>query len=74
MIEVRELIRRIGAANLGWGAPRIHGESGKLGIKASETYGGQVRVGAWPPAGTLRVVSARNIAVSKPPPKIRAPY
>jgi hypothetical protein len=35
--EVRELIRRISAANPGWGAPRIHGELGKLGIKVSET-------------------------------------
>src|SRR5208283_4602699 len=35
--EVRELIRRISAANPGWGAPRIHGELGKLGITVSET-------------------------------------
>jgi len=35
--EVRELIRRISAANPGWGAPRIHGELGKLGINVSET-------------------------------------
>ena len=34
--EVRELIRRISAANPRWGAPRIHGELGKLGIKVSE--------------------------------------
>jgi hypothetical protein len=34
---VRELIRRISAANPGWGAPRIHGELGKLGINVSET-------------------------------------
>src|ERR1035438_2176998 len=30
--ELRELIRRMNAANPGWGAPRIHGELGKLGI------------------------------------------
>jgi len=35
--EVRELIRRISVANPGWGAPRIHGELGKLGINVSET-------------------------------------
>jgi putative transposase len=35
--EVRDLIRRISAANPGWGAPRIHGELGKLGINVSET-------------------------------------
>jgi hypothetical protein len=35
--EVRELIRRISAAHPGWGAPRIHGELGKLGINVSET-------------------------------------
>jgi len=35
--EVRELIRRISAANPGWGARRIHGELGKLGINVSET-------------------------------------
>ena len=36
-MEVRELIRRMSAANPRWGAPRIHGELGKLGIKVSET-------------------------------------
>src|SRR5215472_15372817 len=35
--ELRELIRRMSAANPGWGAPRIHGELGKLGIQVSET-------------------------------------
>src|SRR5271169_1455989 len=36
-VDVRELIRRMSAANPRWGAPRIHGELGKLGIKVSET-------------------------------------
>src|SRR5271166_2836987 len=36
-VEVRGLIRRINAANPRWGAPRIHRELGKLGIKVSET-------------------------------------
>jgi putative transposase len=36
-MDVRELIRRMSAANPRWGALRIHGELGRLGIKASET-------------------------------------
>ena len=35
--ELRELIRRMSVANPGWGAPRIHGELGKLGNQVSET-------------------------------------
>ena len=35
--EVRALIRRMSVANPGWGAPRIHGELGKVGITISET-------------------------------------
>ena len=35
--DVRELIRRMSAANPRWGAPRIHGELGKLGIQVSES-------------------------------------
>ena len=35
--ELQEMIRRMSAANPGWGAPRIHGELGKLGIQVSET-------------------------------------
>ena len=34
--EVRELIARMSAANPSWGAPRIHGELGKLGIVVSQ--------------------------------------
>jgi hypothetical protein len=33
---LRKLIRQIQAANVGWGAPRIHGELLKLGIDISE--------------------------------------
>ena len=34
--EVRDLILRMGAENLTWGAPRIHGELLKLGFDVSE--------------------------------------
>ena len=34
--EVRALIKRMAAANLFWGAPRIHGELLKLGMEISE--------------------------------------
>jgi transposase InsO family protein len=34
--EVRDLIEHMAAANLGWGAPRVHGELLKLGIVISE--------------------------------------
>lgn len=34
--EVRALIRKMAKANMGWGAPRIHGELFKLGFEISE--------------------------------------
>jgi len=34
--EIRDLIRRMATENLGWGAPRVHGELLKLGIHISE--------------------------------------
>src|ERR1700704_7134093 len=40
--EIRDLIRRMSRANPLWGAPRIHGELLKLGIKVS-----QATVGRW---------------------------
>ena len=42
--EIRALIRRMNRANPLWGAPRIHGELLKLGIKIS-----QATVGRWMP-------------------------
>ena len=42
--EIRDLIRRMSSANPLWGAPRIHGELLKLGIKVS-----QATVGRWMP-------------------------
>ena len=35
--EVRDLIRRMNAANPPWGLPRIHGELLKIGIEISQT-------------------------------------
>ena len=34
--ELRELIRRLADENVGWGAPKIHGELQKLGFEISE--------------------------------------
>jgi len=36
-IEIRKLIRQMQAANMGWGAPRIHSELQKLGIDISQS-------------------------------------
>jgi putative transposase len=35
--EIRKLIRQMQSSNVGWGAPRIHGELLKLGIDISQT-------------------------------------
>jgi hypothetical protein len=35
--EVRALIRQLSQANVRWGAPRIHGELAKLGVRVSRT-------------------------------------
>jgi hypothetical protein len=42
--DIRDLIRRMNRANPLWGAPRVHGELLKLGIKIS-----QATVGRWTP-------------------------
>ncbi len=36
-VALRELIRQMQASNIGWGAPRIHGELLKLGIEVSQS-------------------------------------
>jgi transposase InsO family protein len=60
--EVRELIRGMSVANPGWGAPRIHGELGKLGITVSETTVAKymVRVRR-PPSQTWRAFLSNHI-------------
>jgi len=34
--DIRKLVKTMAEANVGWGAPRIHGELLKLGIEVSE--------------------------------------
>src|SRR5271167_3080745 len=61
-IEVRELIRRMSAANPHWGAPRIHGELGKLGIKVAETTVAKYMVRQRkPPSQTWRTFLTNHI-------------
>jgi hypothetical protein len=38
-LEIRDLIRRLAEENVGWGAPKIHGELRKLGFEVSERTG-----------------------------------
>ncbi len=53
--EVRELIRRMSRENVGWGAPRIHGELRMLGIDiARATVAKYVICGRKPPSQTWR--------------------
>jgi hypothetical protein len=53
--DVRALIREMSTANPLWGAPRIHGELGKLGISVSEsTVAKYVRRHPRPPSQTWR--------------------
>src|SRR5271169_2161775 len=60
--EVRALIRRISAANPSWGAPRIHGELGKLGIRVSETTVGKYMVRhRYPPSQTWRTFLSNHV-------------
>jgi transposase InsO family protein len=61
-MEVRGLIRRMSTANPGWGAPRIHGELGKLGIKVSETTVAKYMVRQRrPPSQTWRTFLSNHV-------------
>ena len=53
--EIRELMRQMSSANPLWGAPRIHGELLKLGIKISQATVAKYMVrGRKPPSQTWR--------------------
>ena len=64
--EVQERIGRSSTANPGWGAARMHGELGKLGIKVSETTVAKYRVRhrrpPWPTWRTLLHHPVKDLA------------
>jgi len=60
---IRALVIKIAAANPLWGAPRIHGELGKLGIAVSErTVSRLVRRPHRPPSQTWRTFLTNHVA------------
>jgi len=62
-VAIRILVMKMAAANPLWGAPRIHGELGKLGIEVSErTVSRLVRRPGRPPSQTWRTFLANHVA------------
>jgi len=62
--QVRRLIADMAAANPLWGAPRLHGELGKLGIEISErTVSRLLAECCRPPSQTWRTFLATSAAV-----------
>ncbi len=62
---IRTLVIKIAAANPLWGAPRIHGELGKLGVDVSErTVSRLVRRPRRPPSQTWRTFLANHVPSS----------
>jgi putative transposase len=60
---IRSLVDEMAAANPLWGAPRIHGELGKLGIAVSErTVSRLLRRRCRPPSQTWRTFLANHVA------------
>jgi hypothetical protein len=60
---VRTLVSTMAAANSMWGAPRIHGELGKLGITVSErTVSRLLRRPRHPPSQTWRTFLTNHVA------------
>jgi putative transposase len=60
---IRTLVMKMAAANPLWGAPRIHGELGKLGIEVSErTVSRLVRRPRRPPSQTWRTFLTNHVA------------
>jgi putative transposase len=59
---IRTLVDKMGAANPLWGAPRIHGELGKLGIEVSErTVSRLLRQRRRPPSQTWRTFLTNHV-------------
>jgi putative transposase len=59
---IRMLVDQMGAANPLWGAPRIHGELGKLGIEVSErTVSRLLRQRDQPPSQTWRTFLTNHV-------------
>jgi len=60
--EIRDLIRQMSVANPLWGAPRIHGEMLKLGIKVSQATVGRHMVRRHgPPSPTWRTFLSNQV-------------
>ena len=60
---IRDLVEQMGATNPLWGAPRIHGELGKLGINVSErTVSRLLRRRRRPPSQTWRTFLTNHVA------------
>ncbi len=58
---LRKLIRQMESANIGWGAPRIHGELRKLGIEVSQaTVSKYMKHPRKPPSQTWRTFLANH--------------
>jgi putative transposase len=61
--DVRELIRTMSRNNIGWGAPRIHGELQMLGIRVSESTVAKYMIGhRKPPSQTWKTFLANHTA------------
>src|SRR5712692_6954336 len=63
-VAIRTLVEQMAAANPLWGAPRIHGELGKLGIDVSERTVSRLlrRRSRRPPSQTWRPFLANHVA------------
>src|SRR5205823_8177704 len=60
---VRALVHTMAAANPLWGAPRIHGELGKVGVEVSErTVSRLLRQSCRPPSQTWRTFLTNHVA------------
>ena len=61
--EVAALVRTMATANPLWGAPRIHGELGKLGIVLSQsTVAKYMGIRRRPPSQTCRTFLANHVS------------